>query len=228
MTNLGLFLKIASENKKKFKTISLLLIVFCITLIYATVRYNVFKGVPWSSFPDYVANKALAWTSLVSICLSYLTGLLPGFGINVFGNLLPLRKYLGVYGFILAAVHIMLTLAILTAENYPSLFDGNTINEKGEYVILFGLLCLGGFLMPAMTSVKAVRESMSGEKWKRLQQLGYFALFANILHVMSMGYTGWPEPAQWPGFMPPITMIAAVISVITLVFKLFALFKYKN
>ena len=25
---------------------------------YATVRYNIFKGVPWSDWPSYIADKA--------------------------------------------------------------------------------------------------------------------------------------------------------------------------
>ena len=33
--------------------------------VYATVRYNVFKGVPWSDWPGYIADKALAVAGLL-------------------------------------------------------------------------------------------------------------------------------------------------------------------
>ena len=38
--------------------------------LYATVRYNVVKGVPWSDWPAYTPNKALALAALVVLVLS--------------------------------------------------------------------------------------------------------------------------------------------------------------
>lgn len=221
-------MEISEENSKKLKTIRIILFIFLITLGYAVLRYNVFKGVPWNELPGYVTNKAIAWTSLISVCLSYLPGLLHKLGVNWAAGMLPLRKYLGTYGFALAAVHIVLTLSMLTAETYPSLFTGNTINEKGEYVILFGLSCLMGFTMPAIVSIKAVRESMTEKKWKRIQQLGYIALAANAAHVFAMGFGVWFAPSAWPGYMPPITMISASFSIAVIFLKLIALIKYKT
>lgn len=224
----GNVLEIAEEKLKKIKTIKILLIIFAVTMIYAVLRYNVFKGVPWSELPLYVSNKAIAWTSLVSICLSYLSGLMQKAGKRLFTGFVHLRKYLGMYGFFLAIVHIMITLSILTVENYPSLYDGIAINSKGELVIMFGMLCLCCIIMPAVTSVKAVREGIATEKWKLIQQLGYGALLANIFHVFSMGSNNWIEPGNWYGYMPPITMIAASIALVTLLLKLYTILLNKK
>jgi DMSO/TMAO reductase YedYZ heme-binding membrane subunit len=115
----------------------------------------------------------------------------------------------------------MITLSLLTVEYYPSLYDGKAINSKGEFVIMFGMLCLGGFMMPAITSVKAVREGMTPEKWKRIQQIGYGALLANIFHVFAIGSDGWIDSVNWYGYMPPITLIAAAITLVTILLKLY-------
>ena len=37
--------------------------------IYATLRYNVFKRVPWSDWPHYVGNKILALSALILVSL---------------------------------------------------------------------------------------------------------------------------------------------------------------
>ncbi len=216
-----------SSKSNKFKVIRLLAVIFFFTFTYAVLRYNVFKGAPWEELPGYVANKAIAWTSLISICLSYLPGLSQKLGIKLAAGLLPLRKYLGLYGFALASFHIVLTLSMLTAETFPSLFDGNTINEKGEYVIMFGLLCLMGLTMPAITSIKAVREGMADAKWKQIQQIGYLALAANAAHVFAVGYEWWFAPTMWPCFIPPITMLSAALSAIIVALRLIVLLKYR-
>jgi len=37
------------------------------SLAYATLRYSLFKGVPWSEWPVYVMNKAFALGSLILV-----------------------------------------------------------------------------------------------------------------------------------------------------------------
>jgi DMSO/TMAO reductase YedYZ heme-binding membrane subunit len=221
-------LEIAEEMQKKLKVIKVLVVIFLLSLVYSVVQFIVIRDMPWSNLPLLIANKAIAWTSLVSICLSYLTGIFQKTGKRILSGFLPLRKYLGMYGFYLAMVHIMITLSILTADRFPALYDGIRINSKGENVILFGMLCLCGFIMPAISSVKAVRESISTEKWKRIQQIGYGALLANFFHVFSLDYEIWFVTNNWIGNMPPITMIAAVVSMLTLFMKLYTLLLNKK
>ena len=55
-------------KKNIIKFISL---VFLFTLLYSIVRYNVFKGVPWTDLPLYVMNKAISFAAIIYIA-SYL------------------------------------------------------------------------------------------------------------------------------------------------------------
>ncbi|KKO17939.1 MAG: hypothetical protein BROFUL_03390 [Candidatus Brocadia fulgida] len=44
-------------------------LVFLAAAAYATLRYNVFKGVPWSDWSTYVMNKAVALSALAFMAL---------------------------------------------------------------------------------------------------------------------------------------------------------------
>ncbi len=44
-------------------------------------------------------------------------------------------------------------------------------------------------------------------------------------HVLVMGLSGWLAPQGWPGFLPPISLVAFIAAVIPLLVKLFLLTK---
>ncbi|MBI2145038.1 hypothetical protein HYU18_01810, partial [Candidatus Woesearchaeota archaeon] len=99
------------------------LVAFIAALAYAVVRYHVIKGVPWDDFPLYILNKAVSLAAVFLIAMSYEFGPLARFLPRVFVPLLPARKYLGLLGFGLAAVHAVMSLLLFSPAYYPKFFS---------------------------------------------------------------------------------------------------------
>jgi hypothetical protein len=59
-------------NEKRPVQMKTSLLTFLGSAIYATARYNVFKGVPWSDWPIYTLNKAFALSALLLLVSSVL------------------------------------------------------------------------------------------------------------------------------------------------------------
>jgi len=195
--------------------------VFLVCLVYAIVRYNVFKGVEWIHLPLYVVNKAFAWGGLALIACSYLTGK----WINAYPDDVQKRralaKFLGLSGLYLIGMHLISSLAMLTPEYYAKFFtDGGKMNLTGEFVILFGVLGIGFLMFPAITTLPLMYEALGGERWQRAQRMGYWTLGMAALHTATMGWKGWIDVATWPGGMPPITLLGFLTAAAGLVAKL--------
>ena len=84
------------------KTISTVL---AATALYATFRYNVFKGVAWSEWPVYILNKVFALSALLLLMIYAIQSRRSWH--EAAGRLLPVAR-------ILMLMHAGLSLAILT------------------------------------------------------------------------------------------------------------------
>ena len=59
------------KSEIRDNSIIIIIAVFLFSLIYAVLRYNVFKGVPWIDFPTYVFNKVLSLSALILFVLNH-------------------------------------------------------------------------------------------------------------------------------------------------------------
>ena len=159
-------------------------------LAYATVRYNVFKGVPWSDWPVYVVNKAVALSSLL-LLLAWLLRGRAGPGESPSSGLLShARRF--------ALAHVGLSLAILSPAYFPGFFVEGRLNWASGLSVLTGVMAASGLYLrsrPAVPRPAPVRS------------LGVVGLVTGI-HAMLNGYGSWLAPATWPGYLPPITLVA--------------------
>ncbi len=199
-------------------------VLLAVAFAYAIVRYNIIKGVPWQELPLLISNKAIALAAVVFIALSYDFGPLARFWPRAFVPLLWERKYFGLLGFGLAAVHSLISLLLFSQPYYPKFFtEAGKLNLTGELSMLFGVLAFSIFAMIAVTSIPAVEKSIDARRWQALQRLGYFAFFLVLLHVLVMGIEGWLKPAGWPGGLLPISMVAFIVIASTLLIRAAAL-----
>lgn len=157
--------------------------------VYATVRYNVFKGVSWSEWPVYVLNKVFALSSLLLLLLCVLKGRRrPEEG----------RPALLTAAWWLMLMHVGVSLAILTSAYYPKYYQGDKLTWQAGWSMLLGV-------------VAAVLLHLNSRPCERgaslLLKLGIFAFLSGV-HAMLLGYAGWFTPATWPGHMIPITLIS--------------------
>lgn len=195
--------------------------ILTVSFAYAIIRYHVLKGVPWEEFPLFISNKAIALSAVVFIALSYTLGSLSRFWPSVFTSILGLRKYFGLLGFGLAAIHTMFSLLLFSPAYYPKFFSKTgTLTLVGELSMLFGVFSFFIFSLVAYVSVPAVAKDMDPRQWQKVQHAGYIGCVLVLLHVTSMGLEGWMNPSGWPGGLLPISLVAAIVISIALLLKI--------
>ena len=168
------------------------------TLVYATLRYNVFKGVPWPQWPVYVVNKAFALSSLILIVWI----------------LVRRRRNQSSYDELWAwtttcmVAHVVLSLAILTPAYYAKYFDGTTFTTvAGTSWLLGTIAAVWLFVCLRRCEPAAGRDDL----W-----LGMIGLMVGV-HAAVLGFAGWFQPSTWPGYMVPITLISFLLGVAALI-----------
>ncbi|MDZ7607394.1 MAG: hypothetical protein U5K79_17820 [Cyclobacteriaceae bacterium] len=188
-------------------------LIFC--TIYATIRYIIFKGVEIAQIPLYITNKIISWSAIIFLAISYLTGK------SQSSRRIPdLAKWAGLTGYVLVVMHIIISLAILNPAYFPKFFSGETMTFSAELSILAGVMAFLAFTIPAINSVSVIRLSLHPETWQIRQKIGYYGLLATAIHNVFMGYSGWFDVNSWPGYLPPITLLSAIIAVIPLFLKI--------
>lgn len=209
---------------KMKKTVTIFLIVLGLSFLYAIVRYNFVRSVPFDNIPLYISNKAIALSATILIGLSFLLGPLARFWPNQLVPHLPLRKHLGVFGFVLAALHAVMSLILLTPAYYPRFFtEDGRLNFIGETSMLFGVLAFLVFAGITVTSLPPVEKQMDQAQWKFVQRLGYLAYVFVLLHVAVMGFRGWFRPESWQYGLVSISLISALFIIFVLVMRIFVI-----
>lgn len=175
-------------------------------MFYSVLRYNIIKGVPWEHLPLFIGNKAISFAAVVLIMISYLPW--PAC-FQQKENARNARKWIGVGGFFLACVHSLGSVMLLHPEHYGLFFNDNgTLNFTGELSMLAGLLGFFFFGSIAVLSLPGMAARMGLEPWRRARRLGLYGLGAIGLHIFMRGYEGWLRPGGWPGYLPPISLLA--------------------
>lgn len=213
-------------NRQVFTTF---LIAFLSIFIYAILRYVVIKGDSVEHIPLYITNKAFATTSVFLIGLSFGLGPLAKFWPEMFKKHVYLRKYFGLFGFGIAALHAFTTLLMFTPKYYPKLFDKEAVlTGQGELSMFFGILALFVFSGVAVTSLPSIEEKMDKKQWLFVQRIGYGAYFFVMLHLVFMSFRGWLNPKTWPGGLLPISLISFLIILLVFLIRIFAIFSQKE
>ena len=171
-------------------------IVVASTLLYATVRYNVLKGVAWCEWPTYVANKAAALSALLLIVLSLRRGL-PS------DDEARLRRTAAW----LVALHGVLSLGLLGPATYPRYFVDGKPTAAAAWSLLAGALSA----VVMLRGLPADGSGSSSTRWR----LGLLAFVPGV-HAALLGYESWFAPATWPGYLVPITLLAFVAGAVGL------------
>ena len=198
-----------------------LFVLLGVPLSYAVFRYHVVKGVEWSHFPLYIANKGVALSAVFFIGVSYLLGKMPRVWVDKPQEKLIFIKFCGLGGFSLAAVHALASMLLLTPNYFPKFFlPEGRLNLVGELSLAFGVLSLWSLSVAAITSLRFMYDALGEQSWRRAQRIGYFSLTLVAGHVATMGLSSWLGPEGWAGSLPPISLIAFVAAVIPILVKL--------
>ncbi|MCR4335204.1 MAG: ferric reductase-like transmembrane domain-containing protein [archaeon] len=135
--------------------------------------YLIFSARPLSlSF----LNAIVAFSATVIIGLSALMGPIARF-VPKWKNILEMRRPLGIIGFGLAALHLMMVVPILL-ENPSEVFLGDVVS-----IVVAGIAFVI-FTLMALTSTSKWLEKLGYENWKMLQRLGYLAMTMVLFHII--------------------------------------------
>lgn len=182
-----------------------MVIVLVLTTVYAVVRYNFFGDVSTDNIPTYILNKSISVSSVVFLLLCSWQ--------HAQGNK-QVAKFWGTSSLHFAMVHIAISVVLLSESYYPKLYSAGVMNLNGETCILFGVLA--GYFYVLL--------SMRGRRHLSLL-IKCLAAGAIILHVFFMGYFNWFNTNNWPGHLPPISLISFLIGIAPLVIYLRLLYR---
>ena len=180
---------ISSHNlqQAKIKWLTCLIVFF---LLYAVMRYLVFKGVDPVHFPLYIVNKIFSISGMFFLAMSYTTAKInwPKFQESSIQN--QFIKFTGLAGFSLIAMHVFMSLIIISPAYFPKFYHDGMMNLTGEASMLFGVFSLYCFSIPAITTIPFMQEAVGIKKWQKGQQMGYLGLITAFFHVLIMGASG--------------------------------------
>ena len=184
--------------------ISLLFLVF--NFVWVFIQYFVFPKKPFASLTDYIEkfsvlghlNKVLGFTSLQLLAFVYFGSVLAalvqlknGTKYKQFpkylDTLLKNRKQYGLYAFVFACIHVILSLIIATPAYLGSWFKDNTLTLHGELNFLSGVFCFTLFTLVALSSINSIGHSLNWSEWNFVQtKMGIACLFVGFLHAALM------------------------------------------
>jgi len=176
-------------------------VVFAVSIGYATVRYNIFKGVPWTDWPLYVLNKAFAVSSLVLLAINVLRY-----------QFIKKRSNAKIFKFamFLGFLHILISFALLN----PAYYDKFYLNGKLSF--LAGVSYLLGAIATALIFNKGFSKELKNNRATKIKVLSVLAFIIGS-HATLQAFQGWVPASAWPGYMPPLSMISFLIGLFALV-----------
>jgi DMSO/TMAO reductase YedYZ heme-binding membrane subunit len=121
-------------------------------------------------------NAVVAFSATIMIALSYLWGPLARF-IPVVQDKVWWRKWFGLYGFGLAALHSLIAIVnLLSVTREITLADVGSLAFAAMGFVLFTLI--------ATTSTHEWQKHLGLNNWKSLQRLGYLGLIFIFAHIL--------------------------------------------
>ena len=191
-------------------------------LAYAVLRYHIVGPVPWKDFPFFIFNKGISLSAFILITFNFAFGPLNNLGVKVPEGWLNARKALGMTGFLLALIHVLMSFMLFSPTIYAKFFESD-----GSLTLLAGLSMLGGVL--AFVVLWAYNLSFQTHLREDNAFIGFItsrkflltAMLLGAVHLFFMGYEGWLNPSGWHGGLPPVSLVAFAFFAVGYVVNLF-------
>jgi DMSO/TMAO reductase YedYZ heme-binding membrane subunit len=190
-------------------------VVLLFSIGYAIMRYHLVGPVPWKDFPFFIMNKGISLAAFILLTCNFGFGPLKNLGVNVPVGWLNARKALGMTGFLLALIHVLMSFMLFSPNVYAKFFEAN-----GTLTFLAGLSMLGGVLAFVvlwgynLSFQTHLREDKAFIKFITSRTFLLWALLLGGVHLVFMGYQGWLNPSGWHGGIPPVSLVAITVGVV--------------
>jgi DMSO/TMAO reductase YedYZ heme-binding membrane subunit len=211
-----------SNDTQKNSAGSIITIALIVGLGYAVLRYHLVGPVPWKDFPFFILNKGISLSAFILLTLNFGLGPLNNLGVKVSEGWLNARKALGMTGFLLVLIHVLMSFLLFNPSIYGKFFaDNGTLTLLAGLSMLAGIsafVVLWGYNMSFQTFL---REDKAFIQFITSRKFLLFALLLGAAHLFFMGYEGWLNPDSWHGGLPPISLVAFAIFAVGYVINLF-------
>jgi hypothetical protein len=176
---------------------------------YAVVRYHIAGDVPWNELSLFILNKGLCLAAFILLTLNFALGPARNIGLPVPARWLSARKAFGMTGFLLIVIHALMSFMLFSSPYYGKFFspDGTLTGSAGLSMLagILGFVFLWAYNLSFQTRLSEDTAFIDFITSRRVLNI---ALSLGGLHLAFMGFSGWLEPADWHGGLPPISLVA--------------------
>jgi hypothetical protein len=124
-------------------------------------------------------------------------------------------------GFLLVLIHVLMSLILFSPAVYGNFFDENaTLTLLAGLSMVAGIVAfvvLWGYNLSFQTHL---REDKAFIQFITSRKFLLFALTLGAAHLFFMGYSGWLNPSDWHGGLPPISLVAFAVFAVGYVINL--------
>jgi len=198
-------------------------ILFFVILYYHYLR----RGIINPFLPNEISflllsNKAFAISSIFLIGISLLIGPLANF-FDYFKDKIRYRKEIGVFGFLFALAHIIISIFFLEDKFPREWFIENQLS------VILGVTSLAILILVTCVSNNFSIIKLGYKKWIFLQRLAYIAFILAAVHFIVLKFSGWKEWLQTlDPIYPPGTLIMIIFVIIVLLIRVMVIFLDKR
>ena len=188
---------------------------------YAVLRYHIAGPVPWKDLSFFTLNKGIALSAFILLVFNFSFGPLKNLGVPVSVGLLNSRKALGMTGFLLALIHVLMSFLLFNPAVFSKFYE-----ENGTLTLAAGLSMLGGVISFVilwgynLSFQTHLREDTKFIQFITSRNFLLIAMLFSLFHLFFMGYKGWTAPEGWHGGLPPISQVGFVLFAIGYVINL--------
>ena len=211
------------EDKIKIGNLSLffILAVSIISIAYTILRYHIVGNTSWNQFPVYILNKGLSLSGFILLAINFSLGPLNNIGTGISDRWLNIRSGLGVSSFLLIFTHLFLSLILLNPANYQKFFlENGSLTTNGGISMLAGVIAFIMLWLYTISFQTFLKEDKAFIKFITSRKVILMSMVFTAAHFFFMGYQGWLTPQNWPGGLPPITLVSFVIFTIVFIINL--------
>lgn len=189
--------------------------VFFVMFSYAVIRYNLGKGVGFSQTLFYVLNKAFAYFSLFNFGMLAISGRLFE---SIWGEKTKKNvNYFTKLGLFSVFCHVSMSMVLFNHHYFPHLVEETgRLSLFGSLSLLFSILALS---ILVFINLKLIKQS---------KNLRILLILFTIFHLIFLGFHSWSQVLEWPWYLPPISLLAFIDSVIIFYFSIKNKTKEKN
>ena len=200
---------------------AIILLTCIFSLGYAIWRYHIVGPTPWKDLPLYTLNKGLALSAFILLVLNFSIGPLENLGIKVPQGIFNARKALGMTGFSLVLLHVLMSFILFNPATYAKFYlpDGNLTLHAGLSMLggVFSFVILWGYNLSFQTYLREDKKFISFITSRNFLLTAWLFI---LLHLFFMGFKGWILPAEWHGGLPPVSLIAFLFFLIGYIINL--------